>query len=194
MYTGVCELSQTSQTRIRTEPGDNQCSNIATQGFLRETSETVRQSRCHSPCGFHFPLPWLLSGEAGAGHRAQFRPQAANQPVTGSLVAMRDRSLTVPCMVARPSAMQVPHLWQSCCSQPPTSSPSPLLALVLLPKQPSVIPAGILEQPRGWLVDQELRGCSPLLHNPSSCSAEGTGRAGTPSRELAPHIAGGCSA
>lgn len=134
VYTGVCELSQTSQTRIRTEPGDNQCSNIATQGFLRETSKTARQSRCHSPCGFHFPLPWLLSGEAGAGHRARFRPQAAKQPVTGSLVAMWDRSLTVPCMVARPSAMQVPHLWQSRCSQPPISSPSPLLAPVLLPK------------------------------------------------------------
>lgn len=56
-----------------------------------------------------------------------------------------------------------------CCASPfppaellqpaPTSSPSPLLAPVLLLKQPSVIPAGILEQPRGWLMDQQLRGC-----------------------------------
>lgn len=56
VYTGVCELSQTSQTRIRTEPGRNLCSNIATQGFLRETSGTARQSRCRGPCSFHFPF------------------------------------------------------------------------------------------------------------------------------------------
>lgn len=67
-----------------------------------DTSETARQNRCHSPCGFHFPLPWLLSSEAGDGHRAKFRLQTAKQPVTGSLVAMQGRSFTVPCMAACP--------------------------------------------------------------------------------------------
>ena len=42
VYTRVCELSQISQTRILTEPGHNQCSNIATQGFLRERQAKQR--------------------------------------------------------------------------------------------------------------------------------------------------------
>lgn len=42
VYTGVCEFSQTSQTRIRTNSGGNQCSNIETQGFLRERDKRNR--------------------------------------------------------------------------------------------------------------------------------------------------------
>lgn len=49
------------------------------------------------PLWLSLPLPWLLSSEAGAGHRAKFRLQTAKQPVTGSLVAMQDTRLTVPC-------------------------------------------------------------------------------------------------
>lgn len=106
VYTGVCEFSQTSQTRIRTNSGGNQCSNIETQGFLREreTKETKRPNRCHGPCGFHFLLPWLLSNEFGACPRPQFRQPTRKQHVMGSLVAVQGRSHTEPCMVAGPDA------------------------------------------------------------------------------------------
>lgn len=123
-----------------------------------DTSETARKNRCHNPCDFRFPLPWLLSCEAGAGHRAKFRLQTAKQPVTGSLVAMHGRDITAPGMVACPVPCKSLNSGRA-----PTSSPSPSLPLLLLQKHANIIPAGSLKQPCSWLKNQELRACTPLL-------------------------------
>lgn len=56
VYTRVCELSQTSQTRIRAELGRNQCSNIATQGLPRVTQAKERgRTGVTAPVAFTSP-------------------------------------------------------------------------------------------------------------------------------------------
>lgn len=78
VYTRVCELSQTSQTRIRTELGHNQCSNIATQGLLRVT-QVKQQGRTGVTTPVTFASPYLGSSAVklvlATGPNLDFRQQ-----------------------------------------------------------------------------------------------------------------------
>lgn len=127
VYTRVCELSQTSQTRIRTELGHNQCPNIATQGFLR-VRQVKQQGRTGVTVPVAFASPYLGFSAVklllATGPNLDFRQQ--NSLSQAALLLCRTGVLLCPawCHVqcqASPSALAEPpppphlHCCLCCC-------------------------------------------------------------------------------
>lgn len=150
VYTRVCELSQTSQTRIRTELGHNQCPNIATQGFLR-VRQVKQQGRTGVTVPVAFASPYLGFSAVklllATGPNLDFRQQ--NSLSQAALLLCRTGVLLCP-HGGMSSAKQVPRLWQS-PHLLPISIAAPAAATKTAKHDPS------------WLKNQELRGCAPLL-------------------------------
>lgn len=112
VYTRVCELSQTSQTRIRAELGRNQCSNIAAQGLL-EVTQAKQRGRAGVTAPVAFASPYLgfsaVKLVLAPGSNLDFRQQTSLSQA--ALLLCRAGALLCPCGdMSR--AMQVSHLWQ----------------------------------------------------------------------------------
>lgn len=114
MYTGVCEPSQTSQTRIRTELGRNQCSNIAAQGLLGVTQAKQRgRTGVTAPVAFASPYLGFSAAKLvlAPGPNLDFRQQKSLSQA--ALLLCRAGVLPYRALCGDMSrAVQVPCLWQ----------------------------------------------------------------------------------
>lgn len=127
VYTRVCELSQTSQTRIRAELGRNQCSNIATQGLPRVTQAKERgRTGVTAPVAFTSPYLGFSAVKLvlATGPNLDFRQQ--NSLSQAALLLCRAGALPCPawqCVQchANPSPLAEPpppphlHCCLCCC-------------------------------------------------------------------------------